>query len=51
MTIKVFSKFGTLEERSYYKIIWLQILKTFREKKNIVQELRQYDKRVTRFSA
>ena len=32
-TIKVFSKFGALEERSYHEIIWLQILKTLREEK------------------
>ena len=30
-TIKVFSKFGALEERSYYEIIYLQILKILRE--------------------
>jgi hypothetical protein len=33
VTIKVFSKFGALKERSYYEIIWLQILKTLREKR------------------
>jgi hypothetical protein len=44
-TIKVFSKFGALKERSYHEIIWLQILKTLREKKNAVRELRQCDKR------
>jgi hypothetical protein len=45
-TIKVFSKFGALEERSYHEIIWLQILETLSEEKNIVRELRQYDERV-----
>jgi hypothetical protein len=48
-TIKVFSKFGVLEERSYHKIIWLQILKTLREEKNIFRELRQCDERVHMF--
>ena len=38
--IKVFSKFGAFKERSYHKIIWLQILKTFKEEKNAVRELR-----------
>jgi len=37
-TIKVFSKFGALQERSYYGIIWLQNLKILREEKNIVRE-------------
>ena len=37
-TIKVFSKFGALKERSYHEIIWLQILKTLREEKNAVRE-------------
>jgi hypothetical protein len=36
VTIKVFSKFGALKERSYHEIIWLQILKTLREEKNAV---------------
>jgi hypothetical protein len=45
MTIKVFSKFGALEERSYHEIIWLQILKTLREEKNAVRELRRCDER------
>jgi hypothetical protein len=49
ITIKVFSKFRALKERSYYEIIWLQILKTFREEKNIVRELRQCNKRVHMF--
>ena len=35
-TIKVFLKFGALKERPYYKIIWLQILKTLRKEKSIV---------------
>jgi hypothetical protein len=48
-TIKVFSKFGALKERSYYEIIWLQILKTPREEKNIVRELRRCNKRVHMF--
>jgi hypothetical protein len=48
-TIKVFSKFGALEERSYYKIISLQILKTLREEKDAVRELRRYDERVQMF--
>src|SRR5690242_16836089 len=46
VTIKVFSKFGALKERSYHKTIWLQILKTLREEKNAVRELRRRDKRV-----
>jgi hypothetical protein len=48
-TFKVFSKFGALEERSYHEIIWLQILKTFREEKNVVRELRRCDERVYMF--
>src|SRR5579871_6199980 len=48
-TIKVFSKFGALEERSYHEIIWLQILKTPREEKNVVWELRCCDERVHMF--
>jgi hypothetical protein len=48
-TIKVFSKFGVLEERSYHEIIWLQILKTLSEEKNTVRELRRYDERVHMF--
>jgi hypothetical protein len=40
-TIKAFSKFGVLRERFYNKVIWLQILKTLREEKNIVRELRR----------
>src|SRR5439155_9196473 len=48
-TIKVFSKFGALEERSYHEIIWLQILKTLREEKNAVRELRRCDERVHMF--
>jgi hypothetical protein len=42
-TIKVFLKFGALEERSYHEIIWLQILKTLREEKDAVRELRRCD--------
>ena len=45
-TFKVFSEFGALEERSYHKILWLQILKTLREEKNVVRELRRCDERV-----
>jgi hypothetical protein len=48
-TIKVFSKFGALEERSYNEIIWLQSLKTLREKKDVVRELRRCDERVYMF--
>ena len=48
-TIQVFSKFGALKERSYHEIIWLQILKTLREEKNAVRELRRCDKRVHMF--
>jgi hypothetical protein len=46
MTVKVFSKFGALEERSYHEIIWLRILKTPREEQDAVQELRWCDDRV-----
>jgi hypothetical protein len=48
-TIKVFSKFGALKERSYHEIIWHQILKTPREGKNAVRELRRCDERVYMF--
>jgi hypothetical protein len=48
-TIKVFSKFGALKERSYYERIWLQILKTLREEKNVVRELHRCDERVYMF--
>jgi hypothetical protein len=48
-TFKVFSKFRALEERSYHEIIWLQILKTLREEKNVVRELRRCDERVYMF--
>ena len=48
-TIKVFSKFGVLKERSYLEILWLQILKTPREEKNTVRELRRCDERVHMF--
>jgi hypothetical protein len=46
VTIKVFSKFRALKERSYHEIIWLQILKTLREEKNTVRELRRCDETV-----
>ena len=45
-TVEVFSKFGALEGRPYHEIIWLQILKTLREEKNVVRELRRCDERV-----
>ena len=48
-TIKAFSKFGALEERFHHEIIWLQILKTLKEEKNAVRELRRYDKGVYMF--
>jgi hypothetical protein len=48
-TVKVFSKFGALEERSYHEIVLLQILKTLREEKNAVRELRRCDERVHMF--
>jgi hypothetical protein len=32
--IKVFLKFGALEEMSYHKIIWLKISKTLKEEKS-----------------
>jgi hypothetical protein len=41
-TIKFFSKFGALKERSYDEIIWLQTLTIYREEKNIVRELLRY---------
>jgi hypothetical protein len=44
-TIKVFSEFGALRERFYNKVIWLQILKTLREEKNVVRELRRCEER------
>jgi hypothetical protein len=44
-TIRVFSKFGALGERSYNERIWLQILKKLREGKNIVREFRRYKER------
>jgi hypothetical protein len=40
-TIKVFSKSGALKESSYHEIIRLQILKTLKEEKNRVRELRR----------
>jgi hypothetical protein len=48
-TIEVFPKFGALRERSYHEIIWLQILKTLREEKNAVRELRRCDEGVYMF--
>ena len=48
-TIKVFSKFRALKERSYYDIIWPQILKTSREERNAVRELGRCDERVHMF--
>ena len=48
-TFKVFSKFGALKGRSYYKILQHQILKTLLEEKNIVRELRRCDGRVHMF--
>jgi hypothetical protein len=48
-TIKVFLKFGALEESTYYEKIWLQILKSLREEKNVVRELRRCDERVNMF--
>lgn len=48
--IKVFLKFGALEERSYHEIIWLRILKTLREEKNTVRELQWCDERVLHVS-
>ena len=50
-TIKVFSKFGALEERSYHEIIWLQILKTLREEKNAFWELLRCEEGATCFTA
>jgi hypothetical protein len=44
-TIRVFSKFRALEERSYNERIWLQILKKLREGKNTVREFRRYEER------
>jgi hypothetical protein len=44
-TIEVFSKFGALRERSHNEIIWPQILKTIREEKNAVRELRRCEER------
>jgi hypothetical protein len=42
-TFKVYSKFGSLKERTDHEIILLQILKTHRKKKNVVRELRRCD--------
>jgi hypothetical protein len=44
-TIKVFSKFGALRERSYNERIWLQILKKLKEGKNVVREFRRCEER------
>jgi hypothetical protein len=44
-TIRVFSKFGALRERSYNERIWLQILKKLREGKNAVREFRRCEER------
>jgi hypothetical protein len=44
-TIRVFSKFGALGERSYNERIWLQILKKLREGKNAVREFRRCEER------
>jgi hypothetical protein len=49
-TFKVFLKFGALEERSYFEMLWLQISKTLREIKNVVRELRRCVERVYMFS-
>lgn len=37
--IRVYSTFGAFEKKSYHEIIWLQILKTFREEKNAFRKL------------
>jgi len=44
-TIRVFSKFGALRERSYNERIWLQILKKLREGKNVVREFHRCEER------
>ena len=44
-TIRVFSKFGALGERSYNERIQLQILKKLREGKNAVREFRRCEER------
>jgi hypothetical protein len=49
VTIEVFSKFRALKERSYHEIIWHQILKTLKEEKNAVRELRRRDEGVYMF--
>ena len=48
-TDKVFSKFGALEERFFSQNNTSPILKTFREEKNAVRELRRCNKRVHMF--
>ena len=43
-TIRVFSKFGALGEKSYNERIWHQILKAPREGKNAVREFRRCER-------
>jgi hypothetical protein len=50
-TIKVYLKFGGLKERIYTKRICLQILKTLREERNAIRELRRCDRGSICFSA
>jgi hypothetical protein len=50
-TIRVSLKLGALKERFYIKRIWLQILKTLKEEKNIVREFRRCGERGASFSA
>jgi hypothetical protein len=50
-TFKVFIKIGGLKERSNHETIWLQTLKTLREEKNIVRQLRRCVGRSQCFSA
>jgi hypothetical protein len=40
-TIRVSSKFGALEKRSYEERIWLQVLKILREEGGAVRQLRR----------
>lgn len=44
-TIRVYSKFGVLGERSYDERIWLQILKTLKGENNEVRELLRCEER------
>jgi hypothetical protein len=44
-TIRVFSKFGALGEKSYNERIWHQILKALTEGKNAVWEFRRCEER------